>query len=107
MCGVTYIDGQRLEIDCEVHDPVWWKNPCPVFDFTRLTLDRPIPGSGPERWRAELTEISRILTAVSQFEDTNLSDRLGTAVAEVGNSIAEQAQVDVRFEWSAHNTGSS
>jgi hypothetical protein len=43
-----------------------------------------------------------MLATVGQSQDAELSNRLGNVVSEAGNSIAEQAQAKVRFEWTPH-----
>ena len=107
MCGIHHILGNKFEVYCEIIDPFWWRNPDPVVDFTRLVLDRPEYGAQPEPWRGELTEISRILTTASQFEDKALGDRLGNVAAEIGNAIAERASVNIGFEWASHDSAES
>jgi len=105
MCGVIHLSGQRFEIDCQLVDPFWWRHPDPVIDLTRLTLDHPAAGVHPEPWKVELTKIGEILATVGNFRDAELANRLGDVVAEAGNSIARQAEVDIQFEWTAHEVG--
>jgi hypothetical protein len=102
MCGVIHLGGTRFEIDCLLVDPFWWRHPDPPIDLTRFTLDQPSAGPRPEPWKIELTKIGEMLATVGQFRDAELSNRLGNAVSEAGNSIAEQAEANVRFEWTPH-----
>lgn len=71
MRGIVAIDGHRHEIYSKVIDPFWWRHPDPVFDFTRLVLDRPENGPQPEPWRGELAEMSRILTTATHDSNRN------------------------------------
>jgi hypothetical protein len=52
--------------------------------------------------RTSPTKIGEIVATVGQFQDAELSNRLGNVVSQAGNSIAEQAQAKVRFEWTPH-----
>ncbi|WP_329484279.1 hypothetical protein OG555_19215 [Kribbella sp. NBC_01484] len=104
MCGTIHLGTNKLEIDCELADPFWWRHPDPVIDLTRLVLDNPEAGPRPEPWKVELTQIGQILATVGHFRNADLADRLGHVVAEAGNDIAEQAKVDIRFEWTPHAT---
>jgi hypothetical protein len=101
MCGIYHLPGGALVVDCQIVDPFWWRHPDPPIDFTRFTFDRP-EAERPEPWKIELTKIGEMLAAVGQFRDAELSNRLGSVIAEAGNSIAQEADVDVRFEWTAH-----
>ena len=101
MCGAVFISGQRLDIDCLLIDPDWWR-PVPPIDFTRFKFAVDAPSSAhPDPWKAELTKITEILSVAHRFSDRDLSDRLANAAVEIGNNIAERAQVDVKFEWQA------
>lgn len=99
MCGVVTIFGKPLEIDCEFIDPDWWR-PWPPIDFTRFKFPVDSPsGPQPDPWKAELTKITEILAVAHRFSDRDLSDRLANVAVEIGNNIAERAQIDVKFEW--------
>jgi hypothetical protein len=44
---------------------------------------------------------NEVLAVAHLFSDRDLSDRLANVVVDIGNSIAERAQVDVKFGWQA------
>lgn len=102
MCYTQKLLDRNFEVPCEDVDPLWWRHPDPVIDLTRLVLDRPDSGPRPEPWRIELTQIGQILETVGHFRNAELANRLGDVVAAAGNDIAEQAKVDIRFEWTGH-----
>jgi len=99
MCGAVIINGHRFDFDCEYVDPDW-RDPRPVIDFTRFkfAVDS-VSGPRPEPWKSELTKITEVLAVAHLFSDRDLSDRLANVVVDIGNSIAERAQVDVKFGW--------
>lgn len=105
MCGVLHLGGHRFEIYCEFIDPDWWR-PGPPIDLTRFTLGVET-GPRPGPWRAELTKVGEILATAGHLRDADLANRLGDVAAEIGNSIAEQAQADVRFSWPPHDSAAA
>ena len=44
-------------------------------------------------------KITEILAVAHRFSPRDLSDRLANVAVEIGNNIAERAQIDVKFEW--------
>ena len=106
MCGIIHLGDKQIEIECQVFDPCWWRHPDPVIDLTRIKLDTDSVGPKPESWRAELTKIGGMLATAGRFRDAQQANRLGNIIAEVGNCIAEQAEISVRFEWTTRESTS-
>jgi hypothetical protein len=106
MCGTILLLGSmRLEVPCLIVEQWWRRPPDPGWpiDWNLIELGREdLRGPRPEPWRAELTRIGGILVAAGQLREHHLADRLGRVTAEIGNAVAEQAEVDVRFEWTVH-----
>jgi hypothetical protein len=104
MCIVYHLGGLKLRVDCEFIDPDWWRHPDPLIDLTRFDLgeDNAATGPRPEPFKVELTKIGDVLFTAGNLRDADHADRLGTVAAEIGNSIAEQAKVDVKLEWTSH-----
>jgi hypothetical protein len=103
MCGSIIIGSHSLNVDCFLIDPYWWLHPWPPIDLTQFDFAELAPAGEDRTWKVELTQIGNILSTAAHLSDRELGRRLGSTAAEIGNSIAGQAQVKIAFDWVEHD----